>query len=338
MILILTEHRDSHADHVSSLLRQRKAPLLRFDPADFPRLSTLSITFSSTGLERQLLTVAGVEIDLAAIEAVWYRRPGPPTPHDEIRDDVARRYVAMESSMVLRDLWASLDCPWLPGRPLVVQRAQQKGLQLRIAGELGFELPPTLMTNSPDELLEFYRSYSGMVVSKLAATAFPSTLGLGMVRFTELVTTRDVAHFQTIAQCPMIFQAYIPKRIELRITVVGERAFAAEIHSQTTNHTRYDWRRYDRTRTPHLPHALPIEVEQRCVKLVKQLGLCYGAIDMIVTPDGRYVFIEINPNGQYLWIEEQTGLMISDAICDLLIERVPREALALEHPPDWRAP
>src|SRR5439155_14491583 len=93
-----------------------------------------------------------------------------------------------------------------------------------------------------------------------------------------------------------------------------------EIHSQATNHTRYDWRRYDFCKTPHRPHALPAEVQARCVRLVRRLGLCYGAIDMVLTPDGRYVFLEINPNGQYLWIEQETGLPISDAICDLLMQ------------------
>lgn len=123
--------------------------------------------------------------------------------------------------------------------------------------------------------------------------------------------------------CPVIFQAYVPKLFELRITVVGKQVFAAEIHSQQANHTRHDWRRYDNYKTPHLPHQLPCSMEQRCVHLVEQLGLSYGAIDMVVTPDGRYVFLEINPNGQYLWIEETTGLPISDAICDLLMSGIP---------------
>jgi glutathione synthase/RimK-type ligase-like ATP-grasp enzyme len=63
---------------------------------------------------------------------------------------------------------------------------------------------------------------------------------------------------------------------------------------------------------------LPPDLEQRCVQLVDRLGLCFGAIDLALTPDGRYVFFEVNPNGQYLWIELATGLPISDAICDLL--------------------
>jgi glutathione synthase/RimK-type ligase-like ATP-grasp enzyme len=118
----------------------------------------------------------------------------------------------------------------------------------------------------------------------------------------------------------VIFQAYVPKRFELRVTVIGNQVFAAEIHSQLTNHTRYDWRRYDLSRTPHLRHELPPEIQDKCVRLVEQLELSYGAIDMVLTPEGRYVFLEINPNGQYLWIEEQTGLPISAALCDLLMD------------------
>jgi glutathione synthase/RimK-type ligase-like ATP-grasp enzyme len=111
----------------------------------------------------------------------------------------------------------------------------------------------------------------------------------------------------------------VPKRFELRVTVVGEQVFAAEIHSQQTNRTRVDWRRYDLSHTPHLPHALPEHVQVKCVELVRRLGLCYGAIDLILTPDGRYVFLEINPSGQYMWIEERTGLPISEAVANLLV-------------------
>jgi len=82
-----------------------------------------------------------------------------------------------------------------------------------------------------------------------------------MVRFTELVGKRDIASCQAVAHCPAIFQSYIEKRLELRITVVGEHVFAAEIHSQAMNHTCYDWRRYDSGRTPYHIHALPSEVE-----------------------------------------------------------------------------
>lgn len=319
MILILTGPDDAHTDHVVEMLRERGAPFVRFDPAAFPRNAEISIAYAPTGLTSQGLRTDATPIDLTRVSAVWYRRPQKPVAPDDLPDSAARAYVEQECAMVVQDLWTSLDCPWLPGQPLAVRRAEQKSFQLKVAGQLGFELPPTLTTNRPADLLEFYREHDGRIISKQAATAFPATIGYGMVRFTELVTTRDLAHVGAIAACPMTLQAYVPKRVELRITVVGARVFAAEIHSQANHHTRYDWRRYDLERTPHHPHALPPVVAQRCVRLVELLGLRYGAIDMIVTPDGRYVFIEINPNGQYLWIEEQAGLPISAAICDLLM-------------------
>ena len=325
MILILSGSDDGHADHVAELLRTRSANVVRFDPATYPTTASLSLAYSPSGIGEQILFADGRRIDLSSGAAVWYRRPGSPVAHTDVHDSDARAYIDLECSMVMQSLWSMVTAAWLPGRPLAVRRAEQKAFQLKVAGDLGFELPPTLITNRPADLIDFYREHDGRIVSKQAATAFPATIGFGMVRFTELVTTRDIAHAQSISYCPMILQAYVPKRVELRITVVGARVFAAEIHSQANNRTRHDWRRYDLDRTPHLAHELPRDVNAKCVRLVEELGLRYGAIDMIVTPDGRYVFVEINPNGQYLWIEHQTGLAISEAICDLLLDQ---EALA----------
>jgi hypothetical protein len=320
VILILTEPRDRHADLVADELRARGAPFLRFDPADFPCRAAISISNREGGRFVRTLRTAGTELDLASVRATWYRRPGTPLPDERLKDPAARGYVQLECDMLIQDLCSSLEGTLLPGHPLAIHRADQKTTQLDIAGRLGFELPPTLVTNRPADLLDFYRQHGGKIISKHPATAFPSTIGFDMVRYTELVTARDIAHHRDLAGCPMTFQAYVEKRVELRITVVGKRVFAAEIHSQANRHTRFDWRRYDLQRTPHLPHALPPEIERRCVALVERLGLAYGAIDMIVTPDGRYVFIEINPNGQYLWIEQKTELPITAAICDLLME------------------
>jgi hypothetical protein len=328
MILILSAPDDLHASTVATKLQERGASFVRFDPALFPQEAEISTSCSPAGHFEQVLRIEGKEIELARIQAAWYRRPGKPVAHREIRDRAAREFVEMECSKVTQDLWSSIDCEWLPSPPFMMRHAEQKALQLKIAQELGFELPPTLITNSPVDLLSFYRQHNGNIVSKQAGKSFFSTLGSTMIRYTELVTGRDIAYAPSIAFCPMTFQAYVPKRVELRITVVGQQVFAAEIHSQATNHTRHDWRRYDHGRTPHRPHVLPCDVERRCVRLVERLGLRYGAIDLVLTPDGRHVFLEINPNGQYLWIEHEAGLPISDAICDLLMGLAPDSGAA----------
>jgi hypothetical protein len=319
MILILSEPGDPHVDHVVPLLKARGAEFLCFDPEAFPARASLSIGYAPNGQMRALLRTDETTIDLAQLQSVWTRRPGPPVPHAQIQDAALREFVAGECQTFVRDLWDSLNCRWVPAQPAVIQRGQFKASQLRVAGELGLELPPTLVTNSPDEFLDFYCQHNGNIISKLAGFTFHRTLSDRFMRFTEVVSKRAIGYASAIQFCPVILQAYVPKRVELRTTVVGRQVFTAEIHSQQTHHTRYDWRRYDLGHTPHFVHELPAEVEARCVQLVERLGLCYGAIDLILTPDGRYVFMEINPNGQYLWIEEQTGMPISAAICDLLM-------------------
>jgi hypothetical protein len=318
MILILTEPGDVHADRVEQRLRERGLQMIRIDPEDFPVRMGLSVSFSAEGEPRIVLRTDSATFDMAEIAAVWYRRPNPPMPHPELEDDLVRRFVEEECLLFVRDVLSLLDCPWVPAERSVLQRAHLKALQLKVAGTLGFELPPTLITNRPEDFLDFYREHGGNIVSKLAETAFGKTFSATCWRYTEPVSTRDVGYSRAIRYCPTIFQAYVPKRLELRITVVGREAFAAEIHSQQVNHTRHDWRRYDFHETLYRVHELPPDIRRCCVRLVEELGLSYGTIDMVLTPDERYVFLEINPNGQYLWIEDETGLPISDSICDLL--------------------
>lgn len=320
MILIITDRqRDGHAECVITKLRDRGTNPVVFDYGWFPAQAQLSLSCTAQGRARFMVRTGQDTIDLTDINVVWLRRPTAPVAHTDIQDDRMRRAIQIDCRNFLYDLCDALPCLWVPGSPTVVSRTQHKVAQLQLASALGFEVPPTLITNCPADFLEFYRQHNGHIVSKTAVVSAFQLLDSTLSRYTEVVSKRDVGYAHSIRYCPMLFQAYVPKRVELRITVVGQQVFAAEIHSQQTNHTRHDWRRYDLAETPHYPHVLPPEVTQRCLRLVQALGLCYGAIDMVVTPDDRYVFLEINPSGQYLWIEQLTGLPITDALCDLLI-------------------
>jgi glutathione synthase/RimK-type ligase-like ATP-grasp enzyme len=329
MILILTEPADVHADRVAQKLHDRSASFVRFNSADFPRHARLSVHFQEKDGNRYVLEAHDESVELTDLNAIWYRRPKLSIAHTRLTDTATRTATQQECETFLYDLWNSVGGMWVPGPPFVLQR-WRKVAHLGFAQKLGFELPPTLVTNSPDELIAFYRQHNGNIVSKRVGSSFLSSEASPFYRYTDVVTKRDVGYAQAIRYAPMIFQAYVPKEVELRITVVGSQVFAAEIHSQETNHTRYDWRRFDHYHTPYLPHELPPSVAQRCAQLVHRMGLTFGAIDMILTPDGRYVFIEINANGQYLWIEYATGLPISDAVCDLLIRGPTRSPLGHE--------
>ena len=336
MILVVSSADDEHVAAVVPKLR-RRAAVACFDLADLPTRARLTLESGSADGARAALAARGGLIDLRTVTAIWWRRPGPPAPDPVLANPQLRDYVRQETADAWTGTTALLDCLWLPAPGWQERRAGHKPLQLQVAAGLGFEIPPTLVTNSPEEFLAFYRRHNGNVISKTLHNRFVSDGAAGdpvAYALTELVASRDVAHADAVRYCPVIVQPYVDKRVELRITVVGDRVFPVEIQSQWTNHTRHDWRRFDVHHERYAVHDLPRALARRCVRLVERLGLRYGAIDMILTPAGRYVFLEINPNGAWLGMERMTGLPISDAICDLLLSR---ETVATPVPPGgWR--
>lgn len=318
MILIITAPTDPHADLVESKLRARGADVFRFDPADFPERASVAVRYGA-GAKQVRLEVGGRTVELTRATAAWLRRPGAPPADQRIADPMLRSYAQQECFQLFQDIWNALETPFIPGPLWAIRRADSKHLQLQLAVEIGLDIPQTLITTSPAQFLAFHRENGGHLIDKMPSPLFPLERNGPVHRYTQAVTTRDVGYASRLRKSPVLFQPNVPKALELRVTVVGDQVLAAEIHSQATEHTRQDWRRYDHAHTPHHVHALPAEVSERCVRLVRRLGLCFGAIDFILTPEGRYVFLEINPNGQWLWIEQMTGLPISDAICDALM-------------------
>jgi hypothetical protein len=225
----------------------------------------------------------------------------------------------LASQRYLEGVWETLDCHWLPAKPMIERAADNKLVQLASAAKLGFMLPDSLITNHPRAFLDFYLACDSHLVGKSLISCDVQRDGQPhVVVYTHPIRRRDTTNYQAVRHAPTIFQAYVPKKVEIRATVVGQRVFAAEIASQVSRSTRHDWRHYDDDRVSYRAHVLPPETERRCVRLVEDLGLCFGAIDLILTPVGEYAFLEVNPNGQWGFIEMLTGLPIGDAIVDLL--------------------
>lgn len=314
VILILTNVDDVHADTMELELASRGASWLRFDPGDVPEQAQLAVRVAGGRVRRTLRHEGGV-VDLDEVSAVWVRRPTAPAAPPHLEGTVAT-FVAQESLTFVGDVWETLDVLAVPAPRPVVQRAQYKLRQLQVAAELGFDVPDTVVGNDPEAVLDLFDAHGGHLITKQAGL---SRLSNGLSRYTEPVTRRDLVHIDGVRYCPIIAQSYVDKSVELRVTVVGERVLAAAIASQRANHTRHDWRRYDEHHTRMYEWTLPDDVADRCVTLTRRLGLCYGAIDLVLTTDERYAFLEINPSGQYLWVEEATGLPITAAVADLLL-------------------
>lgn len=250
-----------------------------------------------------------------SIISVWYRRPAPAELPEEFPLAV-RMFAEEETRDTTRGLWELLNCLWV-NHPENIRRANSKIHQLNIAHQIGLEIPKTILTNDPEEAKRFISTIHGPIVTKPLSRGYINDNNQPGAIYTNLIETKHLERIQQIRYTPSLFQEYVPKDVELRITVVGKNVFTAEIHSQQKKETRHDWR-HDTLALKHREHPLPDNIKLKCIQLAKTFDLEFGAIDMILTPDGRYVFLEINPNGQWAWIEEMTGLPISEAMIELL--------------------
>jgi len=315
VILLVSQKFDPHVDIIIQKLHRKNIPFIRFNTEDFPLRASLTILFEGIVHSEELAFSNNPQIKGSDITAVWYRRPAPFEFPSEF-SPAAHVFAEKETRAVIRGLWQLLDCLWV-NHPEKNRIAEFKLAQLKNASKVGFEIPRTLVTNNPDQARKFFSSCSENVIIKSLSGGLVTNNLKSKAIYTSVVESKDVKHIKDVRYTPALFQEYVSKEVELRITVVGEKVFAAEIHSQAHEKALHDWRR-DTLNLPHREHQLPKDIQKRCVALVKSFDLCFGAIDMILTPDGRYVFLEINPNGQWAWIEDLTGMPISEALIDLL--------------------
>lgn len=329
-------------------LTDKNVPWFRFNTETFPLIFKISLHCSNHNEVYATLSDGNNIVDTRQITSVWYRRFGDLLLNAGIAD-YEERFVRSECSSLLHSLFGQIKCFSVNPRQSENQ-ANVKVYQLQVAKQVGLSVPLTLITNQPDEVRSFVANHLGPVLFKpIAGPAVgggPARLTkeieqayagqfvlppaqpvdspgqMSYAVFSKILTSEYMEQIDRIAACPVVFQAYIEKHLELRITIVGEAIFAAEIHSQEYEDTKIDWR-YSAMSPNAMPthkiHNLPDEVSNKLLSLMKHLGLVFGCIDMILTPEGEYVFLEVNPGGQWGWVEKLTGMPITDALTDMLI-------------------
>jgi hypothetical protein len=303
VILIVAPRTDAHARCVAQDLEKMGRP---FRIVDSSRLSEDGRIEFRAGQHRGSVwtCVDGRPVPLEAVETVWHRRRFLPRP--TVRCDVDdHNYFRREWTEMISGVLASLDAWFVndPGR----QDAAVKPLQLRIAEKVGLRIPDTLITNDPAAAAAFIERHRQRVVHK--------TISPPKHRFlpTKQWSESDREMLKDLVLGPTIFQEMVTDCRELRITVIGDRVFAAEFRPGVGI---IDGRCVDDT--PYRPHSLPDEVSRGLLDLVRTLGLVFSTIDMKLTDEGEYVFLELNPMGQYLYTEILAGLPLTATMAELL--------------------
>lgn len=313
MILLVTNKRDITTDFIVLELRRRGVPFLRLNSEDLPEAS---VTFRLGRGQGWEIRTQGRDLALRDVRAAYYRRPGTPEPLGFEGQAAVRDYVAGEWTALLRSLWNALDGRWL-NSPFAILRAEDKPRQLAAALALGFDVPETLIGNDFYAVAGFVEP--GDAVGKPLRHALIERGPAGEVLFTSRLGALAPSDRDAVSIAPVIYQREVRKAFDIRVTVIGEQVHAVAIHSQAHSDTEVDWRRGTRVDLAHEVVPLPGDLQTRCVGLVREFGLRYGAIDLVRDGAGRDWFLEINPNGQWAWIERRTGLPLAAAIVDELL-------------------
>jgi hypothetical protein len=314
MILIVSFPNNDHVERVREHLTVDSVVV---DTSWFPAALRVDARFGANHESLRFGLPDGRTVDLESVGAVWYRRVRPLTVHDALQDPTAKLFAWSESNEALLGVWYSLDCFWM-NPPTADEVAQRKIRQLQVARGVGLSIPDTLVTNEPAFARDFVEHHGpGPVVRKAFRNIAEAPRETAVVRDTEL------ALIDSVRYAPVIFQRYVPLQFDLRVTVIEDDVFAAAIESDADYEVDY---RLGLGSATISPYDLPDDVATGLFRLMKRLGVSFGAIDMRVTPDGEHVFLEINPAGEYLFISERTGQPIPAAIASCL-ERHEREAM-----------
>ncbi|HEX7334808.1 MAG TPA: hypothetical protein VF290_25120 [Pyrinomonadaceae bacterium] len=320
-ILIVTHSNDNDSiERVVDTIARKGGHTIRFDTDRYPTDVRLTAYYGRSGDERLTLTNEEGEFDLREVTAVWHRRLNFGANLPSGLDRQLRHASLGEASAAAHGMLASLKA-FRMDHVHHIRHAENKQLQLQVARELGLNTPRTLTTNDPSAVRAFAKSCEGGMVTKMLSSFAIYEAGKELVVFTNSVQPEDLADLSGLSLCPATFQELLRKSLEIRVTVVGHRVMSACIDSQVSARAAHDWRRDGvRMLQEWRPYQLPLEVEKKILRLMDYFSLNYGAIDIILTPDERHVFIELNPCGEFFWLEQSPGLPISEAIADLLLD------------------
>ncbi|MCL6750001.1 MvdD family ATP-grasp ribosomal peptide maturase [Nostoc sp. CCCryo 231-06] len=319
-VLIVTFSQDNESiPLVIKEIEARGEKAFRFDTDRYPTEVKLDIYSGDT--EQVIITDGEQKLDLSEVFSVWYRRMRYGQKISNSMDKQYRDASINECRATVRGMIASLQGFHLD-KMSNVDRANNKQLQLQVARQVGLLTPLSLTSNNPEAVKQFAQEcQQGIVTKMLSSFAIYDEQGRENVVFTTPITADDLENMEGLRFCPMTFQENVPKALELRTTIVGHRVFTASVDSQSLSGSTYDWRKEGLALGKNWqPYNLPEDIEKKLLNLMAEFGLNYGAIDIIVTPDGRHIFLEVNPVGEFFWMEIYSPhYPISQAIAEVLL-------------------
>ncbi|MFJ1590146.1 MvdC/MvdD family ATP grasp protein [Kitasatospora albolonga] len=312
-VLVITYALDPTADFVLRELTERGVPFWRTDLSDFPSRSTLTAELRPEGRWDGRMSDELRGVDLSELRSVWWRKPTPYSFPDTMSGP-ERRFAASQAKGALPGVLGSL-----PG-VLWVNHPERnadctKPAQLAVAARAGLRVPETLITNDPAAVAPFAAKCGGHIVTKVFGGIVHTEHGRRGQLYTRRVPPDQFSNPRIRLTAHLFQREITTKAYEIRVTAVAGQLFPVALHAPD-GPARLDWRR-DSSSLTHTPAELPASVAHGIRTVLRDLGLVYAALDLIVDTDGTHYLIDVNPGGQWAWID-LTREPITHALADFL--------------------
>ncbi len=273
---------------------------------------------SNSNSDNFIVSINKNEYEVDKFKSIWYMKPKLPNKLLRYKPHEFAHFIHRQFTAVRQGLWLVCGNKNWVSNPISMDLAENKIFQLNQARETGFKIPKTLVSSNPKEIRSFYKNNERTIIKSLSPTII-----IDYVILTTEITIENANNLFQAKYAPSIYQELVKKKYELRITVVDGEIFAAKIYSQEDVATSIDWRnqpKFNDYSVKMEPTVLPKQLERMILNYMAKMNLRFGCIDMIVTPNDEYIFLEINPNGQWYFVQLNTGLEIAKSIARVLCE------------------
>lgn len=315
-VLFITNKTDLTTDFVVREVQKKRVDFYRLNTEEIGSsvFITLDISNDAYYLYDRLL---GIKYDLKSFTSVYFRRPEVRKVEDEDLTDAEKQFIKIEYYQTLESIYSVLAGAYWISPVQSIRSAENKVYQQILAKNIGLKVPNGILTNDAWDFKSFWADNAKACVVKSIRSGQVGIDETEKIVYTSILD--DLPSKDRIEASPTYMQRNIKKQYDIRVTAVGCKLFSTAIMSQGCEETKTDWRKGEHV-LPYHEISLPEELEKKCIQLLETLHLEFGAIDFILGEDGEYYFLEINPNGQWAWIECRTNYRIAAEIAKLLVE------------------
>jgi hypothetical protein len=327
-ILIITNKKDTHPTSVINLLIEKNISYFRLNTEAM--MTDYDFVWKcKTGGEIEFEIkdrTNGKRLLGKEIHSIWYRRPLEPNEFLYHINEEIDKHNAEESKRFYLYLMYFFRDIYSVGNHFYDKYANSKLVQLKTAIELGMKVPDTCLSNTKTGICNFSQKFDEVILKPLHNFNVLCDDVYSYVLFTIKMNPKDFVNQpeESFTQTVCFCENYVTKKYEVRVTIMGSYIFSCKLDSQSQddNTGKIDWRQGYDYNLKHELINIPEEIEDFCRKYLRKLNLRFGCFDFIVTPENEYVFLECNPNGQWVWIEEELNIPMSEAMVDCLVYKL----------------